>query len=101
MITSIPHKSRIDHVNDLVYRLRDDVVFDGLTTGKYSIILTLEDGFFIYGLDPLPDYVEQETERGLFEVDRPLWYWCSIDQIREQVKDNLYMRWLIDYETKS
>jgi hypothetical protein len=100
MITSTPHRARMEHINDLVYRLREDGVFDGLTTGEYSIILTLEDGFFVYGLDPLPDYVEQELERGLFQVDRPLWYWCSIDQIREQVKDSLYMGWLIDYDSK-
>jgi len=96
MITVITHDATVGQVNDLIHRLYNTDIAEGLLYGEYSLVLTHEDGFLVVGLDELPTSVKEMLKQGLFEIERPLWYWCSIDILRDAVKDCLYRRWLHD-----
>lgn len=96
LISVNTHDATIGQVNDLAYRIRQGFVSDGLLSGEYSLILTRDRGFIVHGYDELPDDLAEVVERGVFNVDRPLWYWCAIDAIREAVRDCLYREWILN-----
>jgi len=100
VITVIQHDVTVGQIDDLVYRLQDIEVAEGLLSEEYSLVLKHEDGFFVVGYDELPDDVQKTLDEGVFQIERPLWYWCSVDSIRDAVKDCLYRRWLHDIETR-
>jgi len=101
MISTITHNITLSQITDFVYKLEDDLVFEGLVNGRYSIVFTYSDGLLIKGYDELPDTVERAIQDDRFQVDRPLWYWCSVDPIRERVKDLFYHNWLVSMENRT